>query len=159
MRDWSLKLDPLTGEKYYEVYLRGSALLNDPLLNKGSAFSREERGALELEGLLRPGVNTLEQQAERVVENYRRKESDLERYIQLLSLLDRNETLFYRVLLGNLREMLPFVYTPSVGEACMSMSHITRRYRGVTLDQQRPQQAPPRVAHQVDALVVKPRLQ
>ncbi|HEY3451430.1 MAG TPA: NAD-dependent malic enzyme [Myxococcales bacterium] len=134
MKTWSLRTDPLTGEQFYEVYLRGGALLSDVLLNKGSAFTVEERNAFELQGLLRPATNTMEQQVARVMENYERKHADLERYIHLTSLLDRNETLFYRVLTDHLKEMLPIVYTPTVGEACLSMSHITRNYRGVTLD-------------------------
>jgi malate dehydrogenase (oxaloacetate-decarboxylating) len=135
MRSWSLRIDPLTGEQYYEVALRGSQLLTDVVLNKGSAFTEEERAAFELDGLLRPAVNTLAQQVERVMENYRRKQTDLDRYIHLTSLLDRNETLFYRLLVDHLEEMLPIVYTPTVGDACLAMSHIHRRYRGVTLDE------------------------
>ncbi|MBI5544869.1 MAG: NAD-dependent malic enzyme [Deltaproteobacteria bacterium] len=136
MRTWSLRIDPLTGEEYCEVYLRGAQLLNDVLLNKGSSFTEEERNALGLQGLLKPAVSTLPMQVERTLENYAKKHTDLERYLQLSALLDRNETLFYRVLCDHLEEMLPVVYTPTVGEACLTMSHITRRYRGVTLTEQ-----------------------
>ncbi len=77
------KIDPLTGEEYYEVNLRGRQILNNPLLNKGSCFSQEERLSLELDGLLRFGVSTLEREVERALEMYRRKPDDLERYIFL----------------------------------------------------------------------------
>jgi malate dehydrogenase (oxaloacetate-decarboxylating)(NADP+) len=113
--------------------LRGAALLQNPLLNKGTAFSEAERAALGLRGLLPPHVLTIEEQALRVLENYRTKPTDLERFIQLMSLQDRNETLFYRVLLDNLDEMLPIVYTPTVGLACERFAHIFRSSRGLYL--------------------------
>jgi malate dehydrogenase (oxaloacetate-decarboxylating) len=131
MKNFSFRIDPLTGEEYYEVYLRGQQLLADPLLNKASAFTEEERLELELTGLLRPGISDIQVQLERSLEMYRRKPDDLERYIYLQALLDRNETLFYRLLVENLTEMVPIVYTPTVGAACQQLSHITRRYRGV----------------------------
>jgi hypothetical protein len=131
MKFFSIKIDPLTGEEYYEVNLRGRLVLNNPLLNKGSCFTEEERMSLELDGLLRSGVSTLEQEVERTLEMYRRKPDDLERYIFLQSLLDRDETLFYRLLYENLEEMVPIVYTPTVGQACLMLSHIMRRYRGL----------------------------
>ena len=131
MKTFSFKIDPLTGEEYYEVYVRGQQLLNDPLLNKASAFSFEERHALDLVGLLRPGISEIDTQMERSLEMYQRKPDDLERYIYLQALLDRNETLFYKLLSDNLTDMVPIVYTPTVGTACQQLSHITRRYRGV----------------------------
>ena len=131
MKNFSFKIDPLTGEEYYEVYVRGQQLLNDPLLNKASAFSYEERHGLDLIGLLRQGISNIEIQEERSLEMYQRKPDDLERYIYLQALLDRNETLFYKLLCDNLAEMVPIVYTPTVGTACQQLSHITRRYRGV----------------------------
>jgi malate dehydrogenase (oxaloacetate-decarboxylating) len=131
MKFYSHKIDPLTGEEYYEVNLRGRLLLNTPLLNKGACFTEEERLNLDLFGLLRSGVSTLEQEVERTLEQYRRKPDDLERYIFLQSLLDRDETLFYRLLYENLEEMVPIVYTPTVGQACLMLSHIVRRYRGL----------------------------
>lgn len=109
----------------------GLHLLNDPALNKGTAFSYEERIALGLRGLVPPGINTMEEQVVRVMGNYERKTSDLERYIFLVALQDRNQTLFYRVLSEHLEEMLPIIYTPTVGLACQEFVHIFRRPRGV----------------------------
>jgi malate dehydrogenase (oxaloacetate-decarboxylating) len=131
MTFFSIKIDPLTGEEYYEVHLRGRLILNNPLLNKGSCFSDEERLSLELDGLLRSGVSTLELEVERTLEMYRRKPDDLERYIFLQGVLDRDETLFYRLVYENIEEMVPIVYTPTVGQACLMLSHILRRYRGL----------------------------
>jgi malate dehydrogenase (oxaloacetate-decarboxylating) len=128
-----MNVDPLTGEDYFEVYLRGPQLLNNALLNKGSCFSQEERLSLELEGFLRAEISTIEAQVERSLAMVRRKTDDLERYIFLQGLLDRDETLFYRLLSENLEEMVPIVYTPTVGQACLQLSHITRRFRGVYL--------------------------
>ncbi|MCS7182093.1 MAG: NAD-dependent malic enzyme [Thermoanaerobaculum sp.] len=131
MKTFAFKVDPLTGEQYYEVYLRGQQLLTDPLLNKGSHFSIEERASLGLTGLLPHGVSSLEEEVARSLESYRRKPDDLERYIFLLGLLNRNETLYYKLLTENLIEMLPIVYTPTVGQACLLLSRIMRRARGV----------------------------
>lgn len=131
MKTFILKKDPLTGEDYYDVYVRGRQLLNDSHLNKGSAFTPEERMSLGLDGLLRSGISTLESQAERVYQAYQKKTEDMERYIYLSGLQDRSEPLFYRLLLNHLEEMIPIIYTPTVGQACLQMSHIQRRYRGV----------------------------
>ncbi len=131
MKTFSFQVDALTGEEYYEVYLRGQQLFSDPLLNKGSHFTVKERASLGLVGLHPYGVSTLEQQVARTLESYRRKPDDMERYLFLLGLLNRNETLFYRLLTENLTEMLPIVYTPTVGQACLQLSHIMRRPRGV----------------------------
>ncbi|SDP74585.1 NAD-dependent malic enzyme [Desulforhopalus singaporensis] len=121
--------------KYLEVlpfsFPTGVQLVNDPFLNKGTAFTKEERIALGLRGLLPPRINTMEEQVERVMGNYYSKTSDLEKYIFLIALLDRNQTLFYRVLADNLEEMLPIIYTPTVGEACREYVHIFRRPRGI----------------------------
>jgi len=100
-----------------EVSASGYQLLDTPLLNKGSAFTEEERREFGLSGLLPPQVSTVEQQLARAYENYRRKESDLERYVFLVSLQDRNETLFYRLLQEHVAEMMPVIYTPTVGAA------------------------------------------
>lgn len=131
MKTFNLKIDPLTGEEYYEVYVRGRQLLNDPHLNKASAFTKEERLSLGLDGMLRPGVANLELQLDRTYEAYQRKPDDLERYIYLSGLLDRNEVLFYRLLMDHLDEMVPIIYTPVVGQACLQLSRIQRRFRGI----------------------------
>jgi malic enzyme len=119
------------GTSRVEVPLRGVALLRHPLYNKGTAFTREERAAFGLEGLLPEAVSTIEQQARRVRANIVRKEDPLERYVGLAALQDRNETLFYRLLVDNLEDFLPIVYTPTVGQACQEFSRIFRRGRGV----------------------------
>ncbi len=120
-----------TTEEVVETSLSGQMLLENPLLNKGSAFPEEEREAFDLLGLLPPHVAQMEDQLTRTYENYQRKDSDLERYIYLASLHDRNETLFFRLVYEHIREMTPIVYTPTVGLACQYYSHIYRRPRGL----------------------------
>ncbi len=118
-------------EVVVETTLSGQRLLENPLLNKGSAFSEEEREAFNLLGLLPAYVAQMEDQLARTYENYQRKDSDLERYIYLASLHDRNEALFFRLASEHIKEMTPIVYTPTVGLACQSYSHIYRRPRGL----------------------------
>jgi malate dehydrogenase (oxaloacetate-decarboxylating) len=113
--------------------VRGMDLLDTPLLNKGTAFSYEERTRLGLHALLPPQVETLEQQVFRAYEAYERKTDDLERHIYLRALQDNNEVLFYRLLLDHLEEMTPVVYTPVVAAGCQEFSHIYRRPRGLFL--------------------------
>ena len=122
----------MTHKKFdLDKFPKGIDLLRNALLNKGTAFTEEEREALGLMGLLPPRVLTQESQLVRVLENIRRKESDLEKYIFLMALQDRNEALFTRLILENLNEMLPIVYTPTVGKACQEYGHIFRRARGI----------------------------
>lgn len=110
---------------------RGEELLHDPIFNKGTAFTMAERDALGLHGLLPPEVNSIELQEQRVLENVERKTTPIEKYIFMIGLQDRNETLFYRVVINNLEKFMPILYTPTVGQACQEYSHIYRRARGI----------------------------
>jgi malate dehydrogenase (oxaloacetate-decarboxylating)(NADP+) len=110
---------------------RGVALLHDPHRNKGTAFSEEEREGRGLVGLLPEAVEDIERQRQRVLLHLGHKPTDLERYVYLVDLLDRNETLFYRVLMSDPARFLPIVYDPTVGEACLKFGHIFRRPRGL----------------------------
>src|SRR5262249_34389566 len=94
-------------------------------------FTVEEREKLHIEGLLPPAVSTIEQQLARVYRNFLVKQTPLERYVHLAALQDRNETLFFRLLHDHIEELMPVVYTPVVGEACLEFSHIFRRPRGL----------------------------
>ena len=106
------------GRERVEIRLRGPQLLNHPMYNRSTAFTREERRELGLEGLLPDVASSMEQQARRAYGNIARKAEPLERYIGLAALQDRNEHLFYKVLGEHLEEFLPIVYTPTVGQAC-----------------------------------------
>jgi malate dehydrogenase (oxaloacetate-decarboxylating)(NADP+) len=109
----------------------GVTLLHDPALNKGTAFSDEERDRLHLRGLLPPRVLGLEQQLDKTLASFRGKATDLEKYIYLISLQDRNERLFYRLVIDHLAETMPIIYTPTVGQACQRYAHLWRRPRGL----------------------------
>jgi len=110
---------------------RGMEFLERPLLNKGTAFTEEERTEFGLHGILPPHLETLDEQVARAYEAYKRKDEDLERHIYLRALQDANEILFYRLLLDHIEEMTPMVYTPIVALACEQFSHIYRRPRGL----------------------------
>ena len=112
-----------------EMY-RGVKILHDPVRNKGTAYTEAERDYLGLRGLLPPRVHAPADQELRVLNNIREKPTDLERYLYLIALQDRNETLFYRVVMNHIEEMMPIIYTPTVGKACQEFQHIFRQSRG-----------------------------
>jgi malate dehydrogenase (oxaloacetate-decarboxylating)(NADP+) len=120
------KTQPIT-----KTPLRGMEVLDSPNLNKGTAFTEEEREQLDLVGLLPDEVETLDRQVERVLGHLAQKPTDLERYIYLIGLADRNETLFYKLLMSDPTRFLPIVYDPTVGEACLKFGYIYRRSRGM----------------------------
>src|SRR5258707_7323005 len=111
--------------------VRGPALLNDPVLNKGTAFAPDERKRLGLEGLLPPSTDSLDRQVERVLGHLDGKPNDLERYVYLIALSDRNETLFYRTVMSDPARFIPILYDPTVADACLAFGHIYRRARGM----------------------------
>jgi len=110
---------------------KGVALLRDPTLNKGMAFTEAERDALGIRGLLPAHVLSQEEQVARILENFRRKPNNLEKFINLAALHDRNEALFFRIVIDNPDEMMPIIYTPTVGLACQQFGHIFQRPRGL----------------------------
>ena len=118
---------------YVETALSGYELLNDPMLNKGTAFTEDERDAFDLHGLLPPHVAELDYQVKRRLDAFRGLGSDIQRYVFLRGLQDSNETLFYALLTRNIEEMMPIVYTPTVGLGCELFSHIFRKPRGLFL--------------------------
>ncbi len=124
-------VEKIRAKNRLSVFPKGYSLLRDPALNKGTAFTPAEREALGLNGLLPPRIHSIDEQVERVLWNLRRKSTDMERYIFLTSLQDRNKTLFYRVLVDNIEELMPVVYTPTVGQACLEFGQIFRRPRGI----------------------------
>ena len=115
----------------YRVTLRGEDLLNNPIYNKGTAFTERERKAFNLEGLLPNKVTTIEEQCRRLYKSITRKTDPLEQYIGLTALQNRNQTLYYRLLLDFVDDFLPIVYTPTVGQACQRYSQILRKARGI----------------------------
>src|SRR5580692_3206153 len=123
----------------WRTTLRGRQVLADARINKGTAFSDSERADLGLIGLIPAGHMTLDQQADRVYAQYLRQSSDLARNVLLNELHDRNEVLYYRLLADHLSEMLPVVYTPTVGQAIENYSHEYRRPRGVYLSVDQPE--------------------
>ncbi|GAA3906320.1 NAD-dependent malic enzyme [Halomonas cibimaris] len=112
----------------------GPALLETPLLNKGSAFTQKERVAFNLIGLLPQDQETIEDQLERAYRQYQQCNSDLERHIHLRAIQDDNETLYFRLVSDHLEEMLPIIYTPTVGKACQEFSNIYRNHRGLFIN-------------------------
>jgi malate dehydrogenase (oxaloacetate-decarboxylating)(NADP+) len=110
---------------------RGATLLNDPVLNKGTAFSAAERDAFGLRGLLPPRVMTQDEQLDRILPGVRARPTPIDQYAYLVALHDRNVTLFYRLVMDNLEEFLPVLYTPTVGQACEEFGRIFRRSRGL----------------------------
>ncbi len=130
MSHYKVKYDS-DNNPYLEVDQSGSDLLHNPLLSKGTAFSERERHEFGLMGLIPPHISTMEEQLGRVYENFNSKSNNIERYIHLRALQDRNETLFYALLNDHVQEMIPIIYTPTVGEAVQKGSHIYRHSRGL----------------------------
>lgn len=126
-------LPPAAREKTWQVSLSGYDLINSPRLNKGTAFSDHERDVFHLHGLLPPHVGSLDEQIERRKQALARQSSFFDKYSFLRDLQDTNETLFYALLVRNIEEMLPLVYTPTVGEGCQRFSEIWRKPRGLFL--------------------------
>ena len=110
---------------------KGSQILHEPLLNKGTGFTAKERKSLDLVGLLPPTILTIEEQKDRIMENFHAKQDELEKYIFMIALQDRNETLFYRTVIDEIETMMPIIYTPIVGKACQKYGQIFRRPRGL----------------------------
>jgi malate dehydrogenase (oxaloacetate-decarboxylating)(NADP+) len=126
-----LQKNPEISSNAHSAMPQGVALLQDPALNKGTAFTEAERDTLHLRGLLPPHVATQDEQVGRLLENFRRQPTDLEKYVNLRSLHDRNEALFFRLLTDYPDEMTPIVYTPTVGLACQRYTHIYQRPHGI----------------------------
>jgi malate dehydrogenase (oxaloacetate-decarboxylating) len=140
MLDVAYELGPAAEGYPVRIRARGRSVLSNPMLNRGTAFTHEERRALALQGLLPRGVSTLEGQLRRVYAQYQRQPDDLAKNVYLANLRDRNEVLFYRLLTDHLEEMLPIVYTPTVGKAIERYSHEYRRPRGVFLSVNQPEE-------------------
>jgi malate dehydrogenase (oxaloacetate-decarboxylating) len=146
-----------TGD-FVETPLSGYELLNDPVLNKGTAFTESERDAFDLHGLLPPHVAELDYQVKRRLAAFHGLGSDLSRYVFLRGLQDSNETLFYALLTRNIEEMMPIVYTPTVGLGCQLFSHVFRKPRGLFLSIPHQNLIPRILSHprydRIDAIVV-----
>ena len=124
-------LDSTVRSDTMRISARGRAVLSNPMTNRGTAFTVPERHLLGLIGLLPSGVTSLENQTRRVYEQFRRTSTPLGKYLHLAQLRDRNEILFYHLLSEHLEEMLPIIYTPTIGEAIERFSHEYIRPRGV----------------------------
>jgi malate dehydrogenase (oxaloacetate-decarboxylating) len=140
MLDTAYELGPAAEGYPVRIRARGRSVLATPMLNRGTAFTHPERRTLGLQGLLPSGMSTLEGQLRRVYAQYRRQPDDLAKHVFLANLRDRNEVLFYRLLTDHLEEMLPIVYTPTVGQAIERYSHEYRRPRGVFLSVNQPEE-------------------
>ena len=139
MLDAAYELGPAAEDYPVRIRVRGRSVLTTPMLNRGTAFTHAERRELGLEGLLPSGVSTFDGQLRRVYAQYQRRSDNLAKNVFLANMRDRNEVLFYRLLTEHLEEMLPIVYTPTVGEAIQRYSHEYRRPRGVFLDVNHPE--------------------
>jgi malate dehydrogenase (oxaloacetate-decarboxylating) len=133
MAEHDYEQDTKVADAPLRVRARGRAVLSNPMTNRGTAFTREERDALGLHGLVPPGSTTLENQTRRTYEQFRSTSTMLGKFLTLNALRDRNEVLFYNLLTSHLEEMLPIVYTPTIGEAIERFSHEYNRPRGVFL--------------------------
>ena len=123
--------EPLNPKRPLYIPYAGTALLELPLLNKGSAFSVEERIHFNLHGLLPQAIESIEEQSQRSYQQYCSFNDAINKHIYLRNIQDTNETLFYHLIENHLSEMMPIIYTPTVGEACQHFSEIYRRHRGV----------------------------
>jgi malate dehydrogenase (oxaloacetate-decarboxylating) len=131
--DMNEPLQSIANEKPIEVSLTGFDLINSPRLNKGTAFTDHERDIFDLHGLLPPHVGTLDEQIARRLRALRAQPNSFSKYSFLRDLQDADETLFYALLVRNIEEMLPLVYTPTVGEGCQRFSEVWRKPRGLFL--------------------------
>jgi malic enzyme len=131
VKRFETRLDAQTRQRYLAVSVSGAALKDDPVLNKGTCFTRDEREQLGLLGLLPPSVQTPDVQLARAYDNFLKAGDDVRKYLFLAGLQDRNEHLFAQLVLSHLDEMVPIIYTPTVGKACEQYSHIYRRARGL----------------------------
>src|SRR5581483_3893442 len=139
MRNYHLLPGQSNGHRRLETSVTGSALLGDPVLNRDTAFTMEERKELDLIGLLPSAITTLDEQVKRASAQYQQQPDDLSKNIFLTALQDRNEVLFYRLLSEHLAEILPVVYDPTIALVIEHYSHEYRRPRGVYLSVDHPQ--------------------